>query len=62
MARANRHFCASWRGSILNLAGEAWVADGATVGYLQQEPQLDPQLNVLGNVMEGVAAKEGHSR
>ncbi|MGE0239381.1 MAG: energy-dependent translational throttle protein EttA [Parvibaculaceae bacterium] len=38
--------------------GEAWVAEGATVGYLQQEPQLDPQLNVLGNVMEGVAAKK----
>ncbi|QIG51999.1 energy-dependent translational throttle protein EttA [Nordella sp. HKS 07] len=38
--------------------GEAWVAEGATVGYLQQEPELDPQLNVLGNVMEGVAAKK----
>ena len=38
--------------------GEAWVAEGATVGYLQQEPQLDPQLNVIGNVMEGVAAKK----
>jgi len=39
-------------------SGEAWVAEGATVGYLEQEPQLDPQLNVLGNVMEGVAAKK----
>jgi ATP-binding cassette ChvD family protein len=38
--------------------GEAWVAEGATVGYLQQEPQLDPQLNVMGNLMEGVAAKK----
>jgi energy-dependent translational throttle protein EttA len=38
--------------------GEAWVAEGATVGYLEQEPQLDPQLNVLGNVMGGVAAKK----
>ncbi|WP_119392600.1 energy-dependent translational throttle protein EttA [Taklimakanibacter lacteus] len=38
--------------------GEAWVAEGATVGYLQQEPELDPQLNVLGNVMEGVAGKK----
>ena len=37
--------------------GEAWLADGATVGYLQQEPQLDPALDVMGNVMEGVAAK-----
>jgi ATP-binding cassette ChvD family protein len=38
--------------------GEAWLADGATVGYLPQEPELDPALNVLGNVMEGVAAKK----
>jgi ATP-binding cassette ChvD family protein len=38
--------------------GEAWVAEGASVGYLEQEPGLDPQLNVLGNVMEGVAAKK----
>jgi ATP-binding cassette ChvD family protein len=37
--------------------GEAWLAEGATCGYLPQEPQLDPALNVLGNVMEGVAAK-----
>jgi ATP-binding cassette ChvD family protein len=39
-------------------AGEAWVAEGATVGYLSQEPELDPALNVMGNVMEGVAAKK----
>ncbi|MCB1446678.1 MAG: ATP-binding cassette domain-containing protein, partial [Rhizobiaceae bacterium] len=38
--------------------GEAWLAEGATLGYLPQEPQLDPSLNVLGNVMEGVAAKK----
>ncbi len=38
--------------------GEAWLADGATCGYLAQEPELDPALNVLGNVMEGVAAKQ----
>ncbi len=38
--------------------GEAWVADGATVGYLEQEPQLDPTKDVMGNVMEGVAAKK----
>jgi ATP-binding cassette ChvD family protein len=37
--------------------GEAWLAQGATSGYLPQEPQLDPQLDVKGNVMEGVAAK-----
>src|SRR5204862_7408166 len=36
-------------------AGEAWAAKGATVGYLSQEPQLDPAKDVLGNVEEGVA-------
>ena len=38
--------------------GEAWVADGAKVGYLPQEPQLDPALDVKGNVMLGVAGKQ----
>jgi len=38
--------------------GEAWVAEGARVGYLPQEPQLDPSKNVRENVMEGVAAKK----
>jgi len=38
--------------------GEAWLAEGATCGYLPQEPELDPALNVIGNVMEGVAAKK----
>ena len=38
--------------------GEAWLAEGASSGYLAQEPQLDPALNVMGNVMEGVAAKK----
>ena len=37
--------------------GEAWLAEGATVGYLPQEPQLDPDKTVLENVMEGVAEK-----
>ncbi|RJL14202.1 energy-dependent translational throttle protein EttA [Paracoccus siganidrum] len=41
-----------------DFTGEAWAAKGATVGYLPQEPQLDPQLNVRGNVMEGVKAKQ----
>jgi len=36
-------------------AGEAWAAQGVKVGYLSQEPQLDPTKDVLGNVMEGVA-------
>jgi ATP-binding cassette ChvD family protein len=38
--------------------GEAWAADGVSVGYLPQEPQLDPSKDVLGNAMEGVAAKK----
>jgi sulfate-transporting ATPase len=41
-----------------DFSGEAWAADGARVGYLPQEPELDPQLNVIGNVMEGVAEKK----
>src|SRR5215471_17713511 len=38
--------------------GEAWVAEGARVGYLEQEPQLDPALTVRENVMLGVAKKK----
>jgi len=34
--------------------GEAWAADGATVGYLPQEPDLDPALNVKENVLAGM--------
>ena len=37
--------------------GEAWLADGATCGYLQQEPQLDASKTVGGNVEEGVASQ-----
>ncbi|MBI3768073.1 MAG: energy-dependent translational throttle protein EttA [Deltaproteobacteria bacterium] len=36
-------------------SGEAFPADGTTIGYLAQEPQLDPAKDVLDNVMEGVA-------
>ena len=39
-------------------SGEAWVAEGARVGYLPQEPQLDESLDVRGNVMLGVAPKK----
>src|SRR5438552_3385839 len=35
--------------------GEGWVAEGARVGYLEQEPHLDPSKSVRENVMEGVA-------
>ncbi|MYM57471.1 energy-dependent translational throttle protein EttA [Thalassovita mangrovi] len=38
--------------------GEAWAAEGAKVGYLPQEPELDPNLDVRGNVMLGVAEKK----
>ncbi len=38
--------------------GEAWAADGASIGFLGQEPQLDSEKDVMGNVMEGVAAKK----
>ncbi len=34
--------------------GEAWAGEGITVGYLPQEPQLDPTKDVRGNVMDGV--------
>ncbi len=38
--------------------GEAWVADGARVGYLEQEPQLDAKLSARENVMQGVAKQK----
>ena len=40
-------------------AGEAWAAEGAKVGYLPQEPELDATKDVLGNIMEGVAEIKG---
>ena len=38
-----------------DFVGEAWPADGVKVGYLPQEPELDPSKDVQGNVLEGVA-------
>ena len=38
--------------------GEAWAAEGAKIGYLEQEPQLDESKNVLENVMAGVRDKQ----
>src|SRR5260221_10653119 len=38
--------------------GEAWVAEGAGVGYLEQEPQLDPARTVRQNVMLGVGKQK----
>jgi ATP-binding cassette ChvD family protein len=45
-------------GDEKEFVGEAWAADGVTVGYLPQEPQLDETKDVTGNVMEGVAGKK----
>ena len=45
-------------GAVDDFIGEAWAADGVRVGYLPQEPELDPDKDVLGNAMEGVAEKK----
>ncbi|MEO0930164.1 MAG: ATP-binding cassette domain-containing protein, partial [Pseudomonadota bacterium] len=45
-------------GQDKEFAGEAWAAEGARVGYLPQEPELDPALTVRENVMLGVADKK----
>ena len=42
-----------------DVAGETWAAEGASIGYLHQEPELDPTKDVQGNVMEGLAEKKG---
>ena len=42
-------------GEDTSFLGEAFPADGITIGFLQQEPRLDPAKTVLGNVEEGVA-------
>jgi ATP-binding cassette ChvD family protein len=45
-------------GQLEDFVGEAWAAEGVSVGYLPQEPVLDPDKDVLGNAMEGVAEKK----
>ena len=45
-------------GDETEFLGEAWAADGVTVGYLPQEPVLDETKDAIGNVMEGVAEKK----
>jgi len=45
-------------GEDKDFTGEAWAAEGATVGYLPQEPHLDESKTVFENVMEGVADKQ----
>jgi sulfate-transporting ATPase len=42
-------------GEEKDFVGEAWAADGVKVGFLSQEPRLDPSLDVAGNVMLGLA-------
>ena len=42
-------------GIEMEFSGEAWPAEGTRVGFLAQEPELDPAKDVLGNVMDGVA-------
>ena len=43
-------------GADTSFLGEAFPAEGISIGFLQQEPQLDASKNVLGNVEEGVAS------
>ncbi len=43
-------------GEERDFSGEAWAAEGVTVGFLPQEPQLDPDKDVAGNILEGLAA------
>jgi ATP-binding cassette ChvD family protein len=45
-------------GEETEFLGEAWAAEGVTVGFLPQEPRLDAAKDVVGNVMEGVAEKK----
>ena len=45
-------------GQDTDFKGEAWAAKGSKVGYLSQEPYLDPTLDVKGNVMLGVAKQQ----
>src|SRR5947207_4371318 len=42
-------------GEERDFSGEAWAAEGARVGFLPQEPVLDPDKDVFGNVIEGLA-------
>src|SRR5436305_3775172 len=42
-------------GQERDFSGEAWAAEGVSVGYLAQEPALDPDKDVFGNISEGLA-------
>ena len=45
-----------------DFGGEAWAAEGARVGYLEQEPQLDPDKTVGENVEEAFAPRKSARR
>src|SRR5437868_10740719 len=42
-------------GGEREFSGEAWAAEGARVGFLPQEPALNPEKDVFGNIIEGLA-------
>ena len=42
-------------GKDADFSGEAWAAEGVTVGLLTQEPELDPTKSVMENVMDAVS-------
>ncbi len=46
-------------GEVGDFSGTAFVSEGVSVGYLPQEPQLNPDKTVKGNVEEGVAEHKG---
>ena len=48
-------------GVVDDYVGEARATEGVKVGYLPQEPELNPEKDVLGNAMEGVARKRPFS-
>ena len=41
-----------------DFVGEAWAAEGVKIGYLEQEPKLDPKKDVMGNIMEALVEKK----
>ena len=43
-----------------DFGGEAWAAEGARVGYLAQEPQLDASKDVMGNIIEALGEQKAH--
>lgn len=47
-------------GEDTDILGEAWAAPGTRIGYLPQEPGLDPALDVKGNVEVGTEADRPH--